>query len=415
MPTSNRCVPPREPLESSSHPAPASPPTCVRLRPDEHALVQGESMDRVLLLTRGELGVYVERRLVDIIEAPRVLEPAATMLGTGSEASYRALGPAEVTLLEDAESWSRSCEARTVLCSEVSALHRQRSRWVRTLDDFYEEEVGARIVPGPYRFGPFDARFVVMAAEPRKLRRLLPPGLHLLPGTVGRYLLVLADFENVQSLHPRSDHARYGYRETTPFIPVITHRGTPGLFVPELYPDAYMPILLGRETYGFPKRMGTTFSEGRRWDVVVGQRRILRARWNDETDIDPTELVERIVRGLVPALGPAAAADNALSRTLRWLRDRKLPRSLRRGRIYVRKRLLDHRYTHPKRYAVDELVAIPFEMMPLCRTRLLPDAAVDVDGPVLMGDPVVMLAARGGFEFGTATTVRRYRRKKEAA
>jgi acetoacetate decarboxylase len=41
------------------------------------------------------------------------------------------------------------------------------------------------------------------------------------------------------------------------FVPARFGSGI-GLYVPFIYPSAWEPILLGREIYGFPKRLGKT-------------------------------------------------------------------------------------------------------------------------------------------------------------
>ena len=387
----------------------ATPFAALRLGDTELAIEQGQLVEQWLLLSQGELEVRRDGRLVDILPAPALLELPAAIRQGPSQASYRASGPVELTVFADAGSPSPA-DVIESLCREIDRLHQQRDRWARSQDDAYDPSVGGLLVPGPYRFGPFEARFVLMQDDPHRLRRLLPPGLHLLPGCGGRYVLVLADFQNVSSLHPRSDGRRHGYRETTPFIPCVTSRGRIGMFVPELYPDAYMPILLGREIYGFPKRLGRTFAGLGRWDVVLDEQRALKVRWGKEVGIDGADFAEQLLRGLVPALGAPARGTGRLGGILRWLGDHGVPRRFRQSRIFVRKRLLDHAHTHPRRYAVDELVEIPFELMPIRRTRVIRDASVSCQArAVIGGQALQMFAAVGGFEFGPAQTLRRYR------
>lgn len=385
----------------------AKPRSVVRLDDTQIAIEQGQRVEQWLLLSHGELEVRRDERIVDIVPAPAWLELAAAIRQGPSQATYRACGPVELTVLADAGSPPPG-DVIESLCREIDRLHQQRDRWVRSQDDTYDPSVGGLLIPGPYRFGPFEARFVLMQDDPHRLRRLLPPGLHPLPGSGGRYLLVLADFENVSSLHPRSDGRRHGYRETTPFIPCVTSRGSVGMFVPELYPDAYMPILLGREIYGFPKRLGRTFAGLGRWDVILDEQRALEVRWGKEVGIGVVDFAEQLLRGLVPALG--SVGPDRLGGVLRWLSERGVPRRFRKSRLFVRKRLLDHSRTHPRRYLVDELVEIPFEMMPIRRTRTIQDASVTCRKLFVMGGQArQMFAAVGGFEFGAAKTLRRYR------
>src|SRR5262249_7916547 len=150
-------------------------------------------------------------------------------------------------------------------------------------DDFFDPP-NARLVPGPYRFSPMRLVLHVVETERAALAALLPRGLHLLPGLGGRYLVVFGDFHRCVTQHARGDGRVFSYRETTPFIPCAGF-GRVGAFIPELYPDSYMAILLGREIYGFPKRLGRTTVRGDGVDVIVDHARLMRARWSRPTSL----------------------------------------------------------------------------------------------------------------------------------
>lgn len=108
----------------------------------------------------------------------------------------------------------------------------------------------AQLAPGPFTFDQSTVLFLFCQAATAKI--VLPEGV----SRVGDSLLVaIADFRNATYDH-RPD-ARFGYTETTFFLPVrVGHRL--GLYVPLIYPSSYEPILLGREIYGFPKQLGNT-------------------------------------------------------------------------------------------------------------------------------------------------------------
>jgi hypothetical protein len=81
------------------------------------------------------------------------------------------------------------------LAAELDAVEDEWSRTVVASDDFFESP-NARLVPGPYHFGPFAAVLMLVETQREALARLLPSGLELLPGATGRYLIALSDIQN---------------------------------------------------------------------------------------------------------------------------------------------------------------------------------------------------------------------------
>ena len=141
--------------------------------------------------------------------------------------------------------------------AEMARLYRRNTSLEANLDDYFLPE-NAGLVPGPYAAADVEMRLFVMEDDPSRLARLLPPGLRLLPGADGRYLVACTRFADMKPTHQMVPARAFDYQETAFFIPTWGWPATMGFFCPALYPDSYLAIALGRELYGFPKRYGTT-------------------------------------------------------------------------------------------------------------------------------------------------------------
>jgi hypothetical protein len=287
--------------------------------------------------------------------------------------------------------------ALTLVGAELERTTAERAALTRTLDEQFDS--GARLVPGPFRFGPIDARVFVVDGDRDRMRAALPPGLHLVPGLGARYVLIVANISGARSVH---DPRTFAYRETTPLVPVLCERGAPGLFVPELYPDAAMPTMIGREIYGFPKRVARTWLSDGAADVVVDNRRILRARWGRRRALGDTAFFQELAGHLSPALArPARWASAAVGLPLP---------------VYVRHRVPSRRRLRPGANRVDDLVSIPFRFDPFTQPHRLDEVDVRFadQHPVLHGDVLAGFAVTTGFRFGRARVVRRLTRSLRA-
>ena len=161
------------------------------------------------------------------------------------------------------------------------------------------------------------------------------------------------------------------------------------MYLPRVYPDAYLPILLGREAFGFPKRLGRVLRRDDGFDLVASHRNMLRVRWT-----------------------PGAPEP---SRTPTWLGE--LTRAVRaatklgRPRLYLRKRILGVRGGPDAAPCLDQLVALPFSVTAFDSLRPLAGARVEYPEPGWGLDARCIGAARFhlGFEFSDARAVRTYR------
>lgn len=346
--------------------------------------------DFVVLLS-GELELRRDGRLVGFERAPWV---------------HRDIDPAKPTTLRasEAATWFEldalpTSAELSVLSRSVRDLTEQRDQYVRTYDDFWDAP-NAKLYPGPYRFGPFNAKILLVETDSARLDTLLPPGFRRIPGLGGHYLIVVADLVDVRTLSPGAPQTGWAYRETTPLIPCRSGVALPGAYVPELYPDAPMPVMLGRETYGFPKRIGRTKMWDGGIDVIADHRRILKGRWGATEPSDPGEFARSLVRDMV-------GLDSRLVSTLTaWTQSSGLGMRLP---VYVRQQFLARDPTRGPRLRTDQVVQVPFRFMPISKVALHPDARVEFapEHAVLHGTVRKTWAVRTGFEFSKSKVVKK--------
>jgi len=336
-------------------------------------------------VAQGELAMLAEERCQQFFEGP-------AWVGCRGGLHLRAVRPAVVARV-DVSALRTLEEADRDLVSELYEAQliqrdQQRAADARKDDDFFVGD-SAQLVPAPYRFGPYTATSLMMHADPGVLRHELPPGLSLAPGTAGKYLLVLNEVEHCEALHPDTDGRQHRYLEVAAFVPCLGPRLVPGLFLPRVYPDAYLPILLGREAYGFAKRLGRILTRPHAdgYDLIANGRHILRTRWQRgaSDDVQPP-WQDELVRfaGQLMRLG--------------------------RPRLYLHKQILGVGSGPRARPRVDELVALPFRVTSLGDMRRLsqPEVSFPESGWGLGGRCLGGAQLQLGFEFTEGKVVRDY-------
>lgn len=248
----------------------------------------------------------------------------------------------------------------------------------------------AQIAPGPFMFEDVTLIFAFCDADLDPVRAILPEGLRLFrrPGRRrDSVLLALADFPTA---YPEDDPAaRFGYTETTVFVPVRAGRRI-GLFVPYIYPSAYEPILLGREIYGFPKRLGLTTLDSRCAALSVDGDSHIALAWAAQESSDEPRLVRALMDwiGLEGwSLSLAFRAGDTLRRVM------QLP-PFRRVSVYNHKRILaaDAARDRPA-YAVDQLTHAVFGVLRWYQIARLRDPALDVIAGPLAGTGITLREA----------------------
>lgn len=361
-------------------------------------LRQGAAVPELLLLLAGEAELWRDERLLGIVLAPRLLGVAAHATASVNRTGVRAGPGARVAAVGE-------LTKEELVCALAAELTEAEAQWVSSVvacDDFFQSP-NAQLIPGPFQFGPFSGVLMVVETEREALQRLLPPGLELLPGSGGRYLLAVSDIQGARA--PQAGPRSFAYRETTPLLPCQAGKLSWGVYIPELYPDAYMPILLGRELYGFPKRLGRTRLDASGADVIVDQARLLRARWSQPEPLSGADFVAELVRELLPGFGFASLASGLARRVVRWLD--AAPAVLGRGgraSVFVRRQLRSPESLATEHFQLDELVEVPFHVAPSRKIEELRQHSVSFGAgqQILSGHVRRVFRAEVAFHFGLA-------------
>jgi hypothetical protein len=348
-------------------------------------------------LLAGEVMLLRAARPVEVWRAPAPLDIAGTVTGARTS-TFTAVVPARVLLVPRAAIPDGAL--LRALADEARRLGARVDTDVRRDDDTFLPL--AEPVPGPWHFRRITGAILVIEGEREKLHAALPREVHLLPGTGGRWLLVLARLGDCVSLDPR-DSRRFSYHEVTPFVPVLTAPHGPAFFVPELYPDSWMATILGREIHGFPKRVARVAVGEDGADLIVERRLALRARWQILAPCTAGDLFAGVAAGLGRTSVGARAVRGVADRWNDAGRGLTLP-------VVVHKRIGSPSTAGATR-ALDELVRVPFRFDPVRAAHTLSIDAFDVPGGpgVLHGRAVSGWWLEGGFQFGPGRVIARRR------
>lgn len=382
LPSEPSGLPPAGMPAPETHRATAAPGSTLRLPPGS-----------LWRLTAGDVAVYVAGRPVEVWRAPRVLDLAGSLRGRRN-AIFVACGNVEIHGVPlDAVPPAELADA---LAAENTGLWARIEADARRDDDTFLPL--AAPVPGPWHFRRAEAIALVVQGEPDRLRAALPRGLRLLPGTRGRYLLVVTRFEGAGSLDPR-DPSHFGYHEVTPFVPVWSRLRGPAAFVPELYPDAWMAVILGREIHGFPKRTARVGFHEEGAELIVERRVALRVRHGEMVEARPHHVQAELFRWLF--------GSRRLARLGRSVLERLDPGGLPLA-VLVHKRIGAHQ-TAGRTLAIDELVRVPITVERVTRAHELRDLEVDIPGGpgVLHGEVLAGFRLHSGLRFGEGRLERR--------
>jgi hypothetical protein len=362
---------------------------------DGERLLLQDLGEYVWLLARGEVVVYRAGRAIELWLATCTLDLAGSLRGSAS-ASFVAVGSVELIGVPRAR-------LDASLLAELLALESEQL-WRRIEEDARRDDdtflPWAVPVPGPWWFRRARAVAMVVQGDPDRIAACMPRGVRPLPGTGGRYVLVLAQFDEVGSEDAR-DPRRFSYREVTPFLPAWTGLRGPCAFVPELYPDAWMAVILGREIHGFPKRTARIGYRDDGGELLVDRKLALRVRWREREDAAPATVVGELARSLIPHRRSEQLAT--------WLVDR-LPERLGFAAV-VRKRI-GAPQSSGRSFEVDELVRVGVRLDPIrAAARLHGFAAELADGPgILHGQVLGGWQLHSGLRFGPGRALRRFRR-----
>lgn len=238
----------------------------------------------------------------------------------------------------------------------------------------------AGLPPGPFAFDDVTLVMAFCDAERDALDLPLPDGIARFRGPGGGrggVLLALADFPQAYPDH--TPQARFAYTETTCFIPV--RRGWRlGLYPAYIYPSAWEPILLGREIYGFPKRLGNTVFSEKSVALSVDETPYAALIWNSETNASEP----RLLRAFSDWLGIEGRITETAFRVGDFLLEAMRSRLYRRISVYNHKRITGAASTLARPvYDVDMLTQAIFSIVHWERITRLQDAALTIpDGPL---------------------------------
>ncbi|MCC6337663.1 MAG: acetoacetate decarboxylase family protein [Myxococcales bacterium] len=377
---------------------------------------EGERADDVFFLLDGELSVSVKGRLVGLLDAPRTVGLLALLDGQPRSASLEVFRAAEVIRLSGdgfrALLASRLSFSRAVLdavAKETREAYAQQEKDRAAMDDFFESP-SAHLVPGPYVAGPVEMLAFVMRDDARRLAALLPPGCAPLPGLEDTWLLTVDTFEDVHSRAEAGQGRRFSYREVTPFVPCVGPDLVPGLFCPELYPDNYLALVLGRELYGFPKRLGRIERGAGQVTLSAGHRLVLRASWDRARGCRASELGAHLAKTTGRVKLPDLAA-RAAGRLLEALTTERAQALWPKVPVLVRKQIPEASSVYERRLAIDALVRVPFELEEVGGYAVLERPRVDFFALdfFLGGQPVAGFRQSVRLSFGAGQTLRDYR------
>lgn len=294
--------------------------------------------------------------------APLFLDSIATLGGLVHSHKWTAKSECQVWQFPLAPLWDDpqvQAAARRYLAEQLTQSQAQYHALSAPVT-YGPTSLGAEAPPGPFRFQQVTMIFAFCEANPAAIKSLLPNGLSLLQRpykSAAPLLIALADFPYAQ----REDGSggTFAYTETTFFIPV--RYGTAvGFYVPMIYPSAYEPILLGREIYGFPKRLGETDFASKQVRLAVDGDPWLSLAWESGQGANEAELVGALGGWLGVEANLTSAAFQA-GEVLRKLA--RLP-AHRRVDVYNHKKIpaVDSTQSAP-RYAVNQLTRATFGVL----------------------------------------------------
>lgn len=381
-----------------------------KLAPEQVFVTEDAEADDVYFLVAGEVMVTVGGRVVNLLRAPKTLGLLAAMEGQRRSASLKSMSEVELYRLSRADfgelrriSPAFNENLIAYLLGELRDLYRTVGESQKHFDDFFISP-NAKLVPGPYVGDPFEMYIFVMRDQPEKLERLLPKGLRPAPGFGGKYLLTFNFFTRVYSKNPAGGEATFAYRETAPFIPCLGPGLRPAAFCPELYPDNFLAITLGRELYGFPKRFGQTRKTDNQIDLLLANRLILRASWEAVAALDTRSLTARLGEVLLGSKGGwmSGAIASPISAAIDFMGRQTNPSMWPSVPVLVHKQIPDASSALQEVLAIDQLVEIPFEVSSLSSVSELTGAALKYlsDDYFLGGECLGAFVLQMGFSFG---------------
>jgi hypothetical protein len=403
-------------LDPEARRALASAVRPARFNPGERIVQEHEPAEDLLLLVSGELSIVQSGRLTRLTHAPTVLGVLAVLDQGRRTASLEASSEVELLMLHQDDLWRLTREQPSFNASlldwlggELGRMYRREQAWLEHMADFFHSP-NARIVTGPYEAAPYEMLFMVMQGDPAALSELMPPGVEPLGPLEGIFILSFNFFGSLFSTNPFGEERSLGYRETGIFIPCVGPRGRMGVFCPEMYPDNYLAITIGRELYGLPKRFASTVRRGEQVDLLLDDRLVARARWRGEEPCTLVDLCDAMYEGAGahPAVGfLAGQIVRAMNSVGDRLGERRLPLRLP---LFVHRQVPAVHSEARHIYAEDKLIEVPFHLAPIRKVRRLSEPRVSCHHPdhFLQGRCVAGFSVEVAFAMDQHTVLRDY-------
>ncbi len=341
---------------------------------------EGDTPDRLYVLRTGRCRMSFAGESRGEVGADTLLDPVAVLGGLPHTVKITAVENCELLYWPMKLLWQSAnfnAAARRYLARQ---LQKTSTRLTQLTAPIHYAAYSADLIPGPFLFEDATMLFLFCEAAPELIEKILPEGLSLLqrPGKKhAPLLLALADFPKAYPQHTPA--ARFAYTETTYFIPV-RHGTTFGFYVPHIYPSTYEPILLGREIYGFPKRLGETVLGSNEVSLSVDGEQYLHFQWQGaESETEP-----RLVRALMDWLGLQGRLASVAFQAGELLRKASRLPGYRRVNVFNHRRLLAADSTHDQpTYAVSELTQAAFGVLKWYQINRLNRPELQVTGGTL--------------------------------
>lgn len=334
---------------------------------------EGQQPDEAYVLLSGTCLLSEKMMPLGTAKANTLLDEVA-VLGEIPH-TQRAITSTECTFLhwklpELRQQESFNAAARQIL---ANSLQQAQTRLAELQAPIHHIEPGAQLEPGPFSFPNSTIIFTFCDAN---VEFDLPPGVSRTGNTL---LLAFADFPDARyANHP---DWRFGYRETTFFVPVRVGRIL-GLYVPFIYPSAYEPILLGREVYGFPKQLGETEITPKSASLTVRGDDYFMLTWQRTQPSSEARMVGAMGRGF-GAPGTITAAAFSVGDVLTQAINLPIYRHIN---VFNHKRIAgtttrESEYT----YDVEQLTQAVFSIPHWHSIERLQDATLQIQFPTLYG------------------------------
>ncbi len=383
-----------------------------RLTEGTRFIVEDTAAEAVYFVLSGEVSVERDGDTLALQQAPLTVGLLSVIDGLDRSASVRAFSDVDVVMVPRSafDALAERCSVFSAnlvrhLTSDIRDAHRREAGVRKNFDDHFHSP-NARLVQGPYTMGPFPMVALVVESTPERIRACLPPGIEPIRALGGRYVLTFNFFPDVHSRHMSAGGRSFAYNETTPFLPVMGPGARPAVFSPELYLDSYMPIVLGRELYGFPKRFGVARQGERHIDLSIGRQLVMRASWERRRAVDAGELLSCLQGWLIGRGQPMPAGAAPVLDAVFRLIDRPAARRFWPPvPVYVHSQVPCAVDRAGDRMRIDEIVEIPFNVHSLGDFEVLEQPALRGFADWILAGDVV-----GGVRLNMSATFGRARR-----